>query len=100
MYSAALEKVGPGAVIRWAVERMEIAQVYQTCWALLCSPAAALPVCLFVLLAYSILQHQPGALVFGAGCIAFMFVCMEQGRWGTALETCQAWLPDWYSEDT
>lgn len=94
MYSAAIEEVEPGAVIRWTVEGMEIAWVHQTCWALLCIPAAALPVCLFVLLAYSVLQHQPGALVYGAGWVAFMFVCMEQGRSGTALDTCQAWLPD------
>jgi hypothetical protein len=27
-----------------------------------------------------------------------MFVCMEQRRWGLALETCQAWLPAWYRQ--
>lgn len=67
MDSAALAKVGPGAVIRWAVERMEMAGVHPACWALLCIPTVALPVCPFVLLAHSTLQHQPGALVYGGG---------------------------------
>lgn len=47
----------------------------QACWKLL---AAALSGCLFVLLAYRMLQRQPGASVSGDGWVAFTFVCMEQ----------------------
>ena len=92
MFSAALGHMGPGEVIGRAVEGMETAWVQRLAGPLLCIPAAALPVYRVVLSAYSVLWHQPGALVHGDAWVAFMFVCMEQGRWRMALETCQARL--------